>query len=156
MSDIGDFQVRCLTEQHSHFLVNCCGFLMLEKCLLALVLLSDLVKRFQKSLLWYCLSVCCVFARYILFVSSLTAANKSSAIMSTHIVACLLLYRHRQVSLSHPLYNLLSWCLATVPYFPYFYSSFCLFFFSPCPSTSRPSCPLPHTKVIQMSHTSAW
>lgn len=28
----------------------------------------------------------------------LTAANKSSAIMSTHIVACLLLYRHRQVS----------------------------------------------------------
>uniref|UniRef100_A0A7N8XMX1 Glycerol-3-phosphate acyltransferase 1, mitochondrial n=1 Tax=Mastacembelus armatus TaxID=205130 RepID=A0A7N8XMX1_9TELE len=32
----------------------------------------------------------------VLFVSSLTAANKSSAIMSTHIVACLLLYRHRQ------------------------------------------------------------
>lgn len=28
---------------------------------------------------------------------SLTAANKSSAIMSTHIVACLMLYRHRQV-----------------------------------------------------------
>uniref|UniRef100_A0A8C4GP23 Glycerol-3-phosphate acyltransferase 1, mitochondrial n=1 Tax=Dicentrarchus labrax TaxID=13489 RepID=A0A8C4GP23_DICLA len=40
-------------------------------------------------------SVC--FAHYgIFFVSPLTAANKSSAIMSTHIVACLLLYRHRQ------------------------------------------------------------
>lgn len=32
-------------------------------------------------------------------LSSPTAANKSSAIMSTHIVACLLLYRHRQVNL---------------------------------------------------------
>lgn len=39
-------------------------------------------------------------AQHILFVSSLTAANKSSAIMSTHIIACLLLYRHRQVSLA--------------------------------------------------------
>uniref|UniRef100_A0AAQ4R7N7 Glycerol-3-phosphate acyltransferase 1, mitochondrial n=1 Tax=Gasterosteus aculeatus aculeatus TaxID=481459 RepID=A0AAQ4R7N7_GASAC len=37
----------------------------------------------------------CVLYRN-LFPSSLTAANKSSAIMSTHIVACLLLYRHRQ------------------------------------------------------------
>lgn len=31
-------------------------------------------------------------------VLCLPAANKSSAIMSTHIIACLLLYRHRQVS----------------------------------------------------------
>uniref|UniRef100_A0A3B5B6A2 Glycerol-3-phosphate acyltransferase 1, mitochondrial n=1 Tax=Stegastes partitus TaxID=144197 RepID=A0A3B5B6A2_9TELE len=39
-----------------------------------------------------CLSIVC--CSWSLGVS--TAANKSSAIMSTHIVACLLLYRHRQ------------------------------------------------------------
>uniref|UniRef100_A0A7N6A8E6 Glycerol-3-phosphate acyltransferase 1, mitochondrial n=1 Tax=Anabas testudineus TaxID=64144 RepID=A0A7N6A8E6_ANATE len=43
----------------------------------------------------YLYSMLCV-AHDISFVSFPAAANKSSAIMSTHIVACLLLYRHRQ------------------------------------------------------------
>uniref|UniRef100_A0A8C9ZC04 Glycerol-3-phosphate acyltransferase 1, mitochondrial n=1 Tax=Sander lucioperca TaxID=283035 RepID=A0A8C9ZC04_SANLU len=36
------------------------------------------------------------FSRFQLSLLILKSANKSSAIMSTHIVACLLLYRHRQ------------------------------------------------------------
>lgn len=36
------------------------------------------------------------------FCACLPAASKSCAIMSTHIVACLLLYRHRQVRLLCP------------------------------------------------------
>uniref|UniRef100_A0A672FPJ5 Glycerol-3-phosphate acyltransferase 1, mitochondrial n=1 Tax=Salarias fasciatus TaxID=181472 RepID=A0A672FPJ5_SALFA len=46
-----------------------------------------------------CITVHFCFSRSLLmsfFVFPSTAANKSSAIMSTHIVACLLLYRHRQ------------------------------------------------------------
>uniref|UniRef100_A0A3Q3MGS3 Glycerol-3-phosphate acyltransferase 1, mitochondrial n=1 Tax=Mastacembelus armatus TaxID=205130 RepID=A0A3Q3MGS3_9TELE len=48
------------------------------------------------QLLCFCSYLSVVCHSSVLFVSSLTAANKSSAIMSTHIVACLLLYRHRQ------------------------------------------------------------
>ncbi len=140
---------------------------MLEECLLALASLSHLDKtvNFRSLCFETFVSLFCVFAHYILFVSSLTAANKSSAIMSTHIVACLLLYRHRQVSLSCLLYDLLSWCVTTAPssLFSYFFhpsvsqisTPHFVSFFS-CSSTSCPSCPLPYTKVIQMSHTSAW
>uniref|UniRef100_A0AAX7VWG7 Glycerol-3-phosphate acyltransferase 1, mitochondrial n=1 Tax=Astatotilapia calliptera TaxID=8154 RepID=A0AAX7VWG7_ASTCA len=44
---------------------------------------------------FFVLFLLCV-AYYTLLYLLLIAANKSSAIMSTHIVACLLLYRHRQ------------------------------------------------------------
>uniref|UniRef100_A0A7N8X826 Glycerol-3-phosphate acyltransferase 1, mitochondrial n=1 Tax=Mastacembelus armatus TaxID=205130 RepID=A0A7N8X826_9TELE len=56
-------------------------------------LMPTIISSIAESFCSY-LSVVCHSS--VLFVSSLTAANKSSAIMSTHIVACLLLYRHRQ------------------------------------------------------------
>lgn len=60
----------------------------------------------ENDLLRSCLAVEATLVGFLLCVAHwilcifVTAANKSSAIMSTHIVACLLLYRHRQVNLA--------------------------------------------------------
>lgn len=53
-------------------------------------------KYFFYFCFFFVLFLLCV-TYYTLLYLLLIAANKSSAIMSTHIVACLLLYRHRQV-----------------------------------------------------------
>uniref|UniRef100_A0A3Q3KDV6 Glycerol-3-phosphate acyltransferase 1, mitochondrial n=1 Tax=Monopterus albus TaxID=43700 RepID=A0A3Q3KDV6_MONAL len=59
-------------------------------------LMPTIISSVAKLFVFTFLPFCCVLLIISFYESFLTAANKSSAIMSTHIIACLLLYRHRQ------------------------------------------------------------